>query len=130
MQLLTQGDDVTIVACGAMVAQALVAVKNLAAKGIQARLINLHTLRPIDREIILKCARETKLIIACEEHSIFGGLASSIDEIVAENFPIKVIRVGVRSRFGQSGEPEELLKEYNLSSLDIEKAVLSNISLK
>ncbi len=129
-QLLTQGNDVTIVACGAMVTQALVAVKNLAAKGIKARLINMHTIRPIDCEIILKCARETKLIVACEEHNIFGGLASSIDEVVAENFPVKVIRIGVRNRFGQSGEPEELLKEYNLSSLDIEKAVLSNISLK
>jgi transketolase len=124
-QLLTQGNDLTIVACGAMVIQALEAVKNLAAKGIKARLINLHTIRPIDREIILKCARETKFIIACEEHNIFGGLASCIDEIVAENFPVKVIRVGVRNRFGQSGEPEELLKEYNLSSLDIEKAALS-----
>jgi len=129
-QLLTQGDDVMIVACGAMVTQALVAVKNLAAKGIKARLINLHTIRPIDREVILKGARETKLIIACEEHNIFGGLASSIDEVVAEDFPVKVIRVGIRNRFGQSGEPEELLKEYNLSSLDIQKAVLSNLSLK
>jgi transketolase len=129
-QLLTQGNDVTIVACGMMVAQALGAVKNLAAKGINARLINLHTIRPIDSEIILKAARETKLIIACEEHNIFGGLASSIDEVVAENFPVKVIRVGVRNRFGQSGEPDELLKEYNLTSLDIEKAVLSNISVR
>ncbi|MDD5130552.1 MAG: transketolase family protein [Candidatus Omnitrophica bacterium] len=129
-QLLTEGGDVAIVACGMMVDQALGAVKSLAAKGIQARLINLHTIRPIDNEIILKAARETKLIIACEEHNIFGGLASSIDEVVAENFPAKVIRVGVHSRFGQSGEPEDLLKEYNLSSLDIEKAVLSNISQK
>ncbi|MCX5694378.1 MAG: transketolase family protein [Candidatus Omnitrophica bacterium] len=127
-QLLTKGDDVTIVACGMMVTQAFGAVKNLASKGINARLINMHTIRPIDSEIILKAARETKLIIACEEHNIFGGLASSIDEIVAENFPVKVIRVGVRNRFGQSGEPEDLLKEYNLTSLDIEKAVLSNIS--
>ncbi|MCX5669599.1 MAG: transketolase family protein [Candidatus Omnitrophica bacterium] len=129
-QLLTEGNDVTIIACGAMVAQALVAIKDLAGKGIKARLINMHTIRPIDREIVLKSARETKLIVACEEHNIFGGLASSIDEVVAENFPVKVIRVGVRNRFGQSGEPEELLKEYNLSSLDIEKAVLSNISSK
>lgn len=129
-QLLSLGNDVAIVACGMMVVQALAAVKNLAAKGIQARLINLHTIRPIDREIILKAAQETKLIIACEEHNIFGGLASSIDEVVAENFPVRVIRVGVRNRFGQSGEPEELLKEYNLSSLDIEKAVLANLSKK
>jgi transketolase len=127
-QLLTEGNDATIIACGMMIDQAFAAVKNLTAKGIKVRLINLHTIRPIDSEIILKAARETKLIIACEEHNIFGGLASSIDEVVAENFPVKVIRVGVRNRFGQSGESEELLKEYNLTSLDIEKAVLAHIT--
>ena len=129
-QLLTQGDDLAIMACGSMVVQGLIAVKNLAAQGIKARLINLHTLRPLDREIILKAARETKLIVVCEEHNIFGGLASSVDEVVAENFPVKVLRIGVRNRFGQSGESEELLKEYNLSSLDIERTVLANISSK
>jgi transketolase len=129
-QVITKGNDVAIVACGIMVSEALLAVKNLAAKGIKARLINMHSIRPLDNEIILKAACETKLIIVCEEHNIIGGLASSIDEVVAENFPVKVIRVGIRNRFGQSGQPEELLKEYNLTSRDIEKAVLSNISLK
>ncbi|PIQ86067.1 MAG: transketolase [Candidatus Omnitrophica bacterium CG11_big_fil_rev_8_21_14_0_20_43_6] len=127
-QLISEGNDVTIVACGIMVTEAILAVKNLAAKGIKARLINMHTIRPLDNEVILKAAQETKLIIVCEEHNIIGGLASCIDEVIAENFPVKVIRVGVRNRFGQSGQPDELLKEYNLSSLDIEKAVLSNIS--
>lgn len=127
-QLINEGNDVTIVACGIMVSEALLAVKNLAQQGIKARLINMHSIRPLDSAIILKAASETKLIVVCEEHSIIGGLASSIDEIVAENSPVKVIRVGVRNRFGQSGEPDELLKEYNLSSSDIEKAVLSNIS--
>lgn len=127
-QLISDGDNVTIVACGIMVSEALSAVKNLAQKGIKARLINMHSIRPLDNAIILKAARETKLIVVCEEHNIIGSLASSIDEIVAENYPVKVIRVGVRNRFGQSGEPQELLKEYNLSSSDIEKAVLSNIS--
>jgi transketolase len=126
-QLISEGNDVAIVACGVMVTEALLAVKNLAAKGIKARLINMHTIRPLDNAIILKAARETKLIIVCEEHNTIGGLASSVDEVVAESFPVKVIRVGVRNRFGQSGEPADLLKEYNLSSLDIEKAVLSNI---
>jgi len=127
-QLLTQGNDAAIVACGAMVYQALAAQRNLAAKGIQARLINMHTIRPLDNEIILKAAKETGLLVVCEEHNIIGGLASSIDEVVAENFPVKVIRVGVRNRFGQSGEPDDLLKEYNLTGADIEKAVLSHIS--
>jgi transketolase len=127
-QVICAGNDVAIVACGVMVQEALLAVKNLAAQGIKARLINMHTIRPLDQEAILKAAKETKLIIVCEEHNTIGGLASSIDEVVAENFPVKVIRIGVRNRFGQSGEPAELLKEYNLTSLDIEKAVLSNIS--
>lgn len=127
-QLLADGNDVTIFACGIMVTEALSAIKNLSQKGIKARLINMHSIRPLDSEIILKAARETKFFIVCEEHNIVGGLASAIDEIVSENFPVKVIRVGVRNRFGQSGESEELLKEYNLASSDIEKAVLSNIS--
>ncbi|MFA6358361.1 MAG: transketolase family protein [Candidatus Omnitrophota bacterium] len=127
-QLLIDGDSVTIVACGVMVSEALLAVRSLGEKGIRARLINIHSIRPLDSAIILKAARETKFIVVCEEHSTIGGLASSIDEVVAENFPVKVIRVGVRNRFGQSGQPQELLEEYHLTGLDIEKAVLSNIS--
>jgi len=127
-QLLSEGNDLTIIACGIMVSEALVAVKNLAQKGIKARLINMHSIRPLDSSIILKAAKETKFIVVCEEHNIVGGLACSIDEIVAENFPVKVMRIGIRNRFGQSGEPLELLKEYNLSSSDIEKVVLSSIS--
>jgi transketolase len=126
-QMITEGNHAAIIACGVMVSEALLAVKSLAQKGIKARLINMHTIRPLDSGIILEAAKETKLIIACEEHNVIGGLASSIDEVVAENFPVKVIRLGIRNRFGQSGEPEGLLKEYHLSGLDIEKAVLSNI---
>ena len=121
-QVLTEGSDITIIACGIMVAEALLAVESLAKKGIKARLINMHTLRPLDNETILKAARETRGIIVCEEHTIIGGLASSIDEVVAENYPTRVMRLGVRNRFGQSGDPAELLKEYNLTSLDIEKS--------
>jgi transketolase len=123
-QVLAEGDDVTIVACGIMVAEALAAVDNLAKQGVKARLINIHSLRPLDTQIILKAAEETRGIIVCEEHNIIGGLASSIDEIVAENNPTRVMRVGVRSRFGQSGDPAQLLKEYNLTSADIEKAAM------
>ena len=127
-QVLTEGDDVSIIACGVMVSEALSAARSLEQKGIKARVINIHTIRPLDNETILKAARETRLIVVCEEHNVIGGLASSIDEVVAENFPRKIIRVGIRNRFGQSGEPAELLKEYNLTGLDIEKAVLSGIS--
>ncbi|MDD5027457.1 MAG: transketolase family protein [Candidatus Omnitrophica bacterium] len=127
-QILVEGSDVTIVACGIMVAEALVAVGNLAKQGIKARLINMHSLRPLDTQVILKAARETRGIIVCEEHNIIGGLASSIDEIVAENNPTRVMRIGIRNRFGQSGEPAQLLKEYKLTSADIEKAALTCFS--
>jgi len=121
-EVLTPGNDITIIACGIMVSEALVAVKNLLSKGINARLINVHTIRPFDNETILKAAKETSGIIVCEEHTVIGGLASSVQEVVAENSPVKVVCLGIKNRFGQSGEPADLLKEYNLTSNDIEKA--------
>ncbi|PIP20397.1 MAG: transketolase [Candidatus Omnitrophica bacterium CG23_combo_of_CG06-09_8_20_14_all_40_11] len=127
-QVLTEGNDLTIVACGIMVGEALVAAESLFAKGIRARVINMHTIRPADSATILKAAKETRGIVVCEEHTVIGGLASSIGEIVTENYPTKIVRVGIKNRFGQSGEPADLLKEYNLTSLDIEKAALASIS--
>ncbi|MFH0738375.1 MAG: transketolase family protein [Candidatus Omnitrophota bacterium] len=124
-QVLTQGGDLTIIACGLMVGIALSSVESLAKKGVKARLLNMHTIKPLDSEAILEAARETGGIVVCEEHTVTGGLASSVDEIVAENHPVKVLRVGIKNRFGQSGEPAELLKEYNLTSIDIEKAALA-----
>ena len=108
-----------------MVHEAIAAVKNLNEKGIKVRLINIHTIRPLDREVILKAAKETKAIIVCEEHTVVGGLASSVQEVVAESSPVKVLCLGIKERFGQSGEPADLLKEYNLTSADIEKVALS-----
>jgi len=127
-QVLTQGEGVTIIACGIMVSEALAAVKNLLEKGVKARLINIHTIRPLDSQTVLKAARETRGIVVCEEHMVIGGLSSAVDEIVAENHPIKVVRLGIKNRFGQSGEPADLMKEYNLTSADIEKAVLAIVS--
>lgn len=127
-QVLTEGRDVTIIACGFMVNEALLAAKNLLSKGIGARVINVHTIKPLEPDIILEAARTTRGIVVCEEHSVTGGLASSIDEIVAENCPVKVIRIGVRNRYGQSGEPLDLLKEYKLLCPDIESAVLKIVS--
>jgi transketolase len=127
-QLLKEGKDVTIIACGIMVAGALQAAENLLTKGIKAGVINVHTIRPLDKDLILNQARLSKGIIVCEEHTVIGGLASSIDEVISENYPSKVVRVGIRERFGQSGEPQDLLKEYHLTSVDIEKAVSSIVS--
>jgi len=127
-QVLTSGNDVAIIACGIMVSEALLAVGELSKKGIAARLINVHTINPLDNETILKAAKETRGIVVCEEHSVIGGLASAVDEVVAENHPTKVVRLGIKNRFGQSGESAELLKEYKLTSIDIEKAVSGILS--
>jgi transketolase len=129
-QVLTKGNDLTIIACGIMVGEALSAVDSLLKKGIKARLINMHTIKPLDNRVILEAARSTRGIVVCEEHNTQGGLASSVDKVVSENHPAKVIHLGIKNRFGQSGEPEELLKEYNISALDIEKAALSIVSIK
>ena len=123
-QTLTEGNDVAIIACGIMVAEALAAVKALLLKGIKARLINAHSIRPFDAATILKAAKETAGIVVCEEHTVVGGLASCVDEAVAESCPVRITRLGIRNRYGQSGEPEQLLKEYNLTAADIEKAAL------
>ena len=129
-QILSDGNDIAILACGIMVSEAEKAVKNLAGKGIRARLINIHSIRPLDKDTIVDAARKTRGIIVCEEHSVIGGLASAVDEIVAENFPVKVIRIGIKNRFGQSGEPADLMKEYNLSCEDIEKAAIQCLTSK
>jgi transketolase len=127
-QVLTQGNDIAIIACGIMVSEALKAVKNLLDKGVKARLINLHTIRPLDKKTILEAARETGGILVCEEHAVIGGLASCVQEVVAENSPCKVVCLGIKNRFGQSGEPENLLKEYNLTAIDIEKEARKIVS--
>jgi transketolase len=127
-QVIAEGNDVAIIACGLMLQEALLAVKSLQARGIRARLINIHTIRPLDSAAILEAAKEVKGIVVCEEHSVIGGLASAVGELVAENSPKKVVRLGIKNRFGQSGEPAELLKEYKLTPADIEKAALAVIS--
>lgn len=124
-QVLSEGRDAAIIACGFMVNEALVAANNLLEKGIKARVINVHTIKPLDKETVLDAARSCGRIVVCEEHTVIGGLASAIHEVVAENYPVKVICLGVKNRFGQSGEPADLLKEYNLTSADIEETVLA-----
>jgi len=121
--VLREGKDVTIVTCGIMVKQALDSAQILEREKISVGVINMHTIKPLDSELILKKAREIKGIVVCEEHSVIGGLASAIDEVLSEEFPKKVIRVGIRDRFGQSGPAEDLLKEYNLTSQDIIEAI-------
>ncbi|HOX53901.1 MAG TPA: transketolase family protein [Candidatus Omnitrophota bacterium] len=117
--VLEDGKDVTIIACGIMVKYAVDAAKILKNENISARVINIHTIKPLDAEIIIKAAKETKGMVVCEEHSVAGGLASAADDIILENSPTKLLRVGIKNRYGQSGRPEELIKEYKLTTQDI-----------
>ena len=102
-----------------MTTESMKAVEALKAEGINARLINIHTIKPIDKDIIIKAAKETGHIITVEEHSIIGGLGSAVAEVLAEEYPCKMTRMGVKDVFGQSGKPYELLDMYGLTDKHI-----------
>ena len=127
---LAEGNDVAIIATGIMVEAALEAKGELAKEGINARVINIHTIKPIDEELIIKAAKETGVIVTAEEHSIIGGLGSAVAEVVSENCPVPVLRVGVKDTFGESGKPNELLEKYGLTSNDIVNKVKKALELK
>ena len=110
------GTDASIIATGVTVSEALKAQEVLKEKGINVRVIDVHTIKPLDKEMIIKCAKETKRIITIEDHSIIGGLGTAVCEVLSENFPAKVTRIGINDTFGESGKAEELLKKYNLNS--------------
>ncbi len=112
---LKEGTDVTLIATGLMVNEAVEAAKELEKEGISVRVINIHTIKPIDRELIVKAAKETKLLVTCEEHNIIGGLGDAVASVVCEECPNKVVRVGVQDVFGKSGPALELLKEFGLT---------------
>lgn len=113
---LGEGTDATVFATGVMVAEALKAQEELAKEGINIRVVDVHTIKPIDREKIIKCAKETKKIITIEDHSIIGGLGSAICEVLAEEYPTKVIRMGMKDVFGKSGKADQLLKYFKMDS--------------
>ncbi|MGN0665914.1 MAG: transketolase family protein [Huintestinicola sp.] len=127
---LREGNDVTIVATGLMVNEALNAADALKADGINARVINIHTIKPIDRDIIIKAAKETGVIVTAEEHSVIGGLGSAVAEVVTEECPVPVIKVGVNDVFGHSGPAVDLLKEFGLSAENIAEKVKAAVKLK
>ncbi|MGI6605054.1 MAG: transketolase family protein [bacterium] len=112
---LRQGEDVALLACGIMVAEALEAARTLAEKGIRAQVLNVSTIKPLDTEAVVAAARKTGAVVTCEEHSIIGGLGGAVAETLAEQCPVPLERVGVRDQFGQSGKPSELLAEYGLT---------------
>ncbi len=125
---LKEGNDITIIATGLMVANAIEAHEQLKAEGINARIINMPSIKPIDKDAIVKAAKETGAIVTVEEHSIVGGLGTAVCEVVSENCPVIVKRIGVEDRFGQSGTPAALLEEYGLTTENIVEQVKKILS--
>lgn len=119
-----EGTDATVIATGVTVSEALKAQEILAKQGINIRVIDIHTIKPIDKELIIKCAKETKKIITIEDHNIIGGLGSCVCEVLSENYPTKVERMGIEDVFGRSGNAEELLKYYKIDSSAIVNKIL------
>jgi len=121
--ILEEGKDVAIIACGMMVSQGRLAMEILKKQGLSPYLVNIHTIKPIDKDLILDLADKVRGFVVCEEHSVIGGLGSAVSEVLGESKPRLIKRVGTRDCFGQSGLPDELLKAYHLSPEDIAEAV-------
>jgi transketolase len=125
--VLVDGSDATIMACGLMVEKALEAAGALKREGISARVVDMFTVKPIDTDLVAKCARETGAIATAEEHNIIGGLGAAVSEAAGETYPVPIRRVGVRDTFGESARDEEvdtLLEQYGLTATEIAKAVV------
>lgn len=117
------GGDVTIAASGSMVIEALVAHENLRKQGIRARVLDIHTIKPIDRELLVTAARETGAVVTAEEHQVMGGFGSAVAEVLVQECPVPMEFVGIQDRFGESGTPDELLTAFGCRAADIERAV-------
>ncbi len=120
---LRTGKDAAIIANGIMVPAAMEAAETLAAEGVDVRVIDLHTIKPLDEEIILKAAEETGALVTAEEHSVVGGLGSAVAELTSQKCPVKIVMVGQKDTFGESGKPDELRKKYGMTAADIVAAV-------
>lgn len=127
---LKKGSDVTLIATGIMTSEALIACDMLKEEGINARVIDMPTIKPIDKDIIISAAKETGAIVTAEEHNIIGGLGSAVCEVVCENYPVPVVRVGVMDKFGKSGEARKVLKLFGLSAENIAQKAKEVIALK
>ncbi len=127
---LADGKDVTLVATGLMVPEALAARELLKAEGIDARVINIHTIKPIDRDMIAKAAAETGALVTAEEHNVIGGLGSAVAEVLCETHPAPLLRVGIQDKFGKSGKPAALLEEYGLTAANIAEQAKRAVQMK
>lgn len=123
--LVREGGDVTVIATGIMVNEAVIAAEKLAEEGIDVRVVDIHTIKPIDEDIIIKAASETKAIVTAEEHSVIGGLGSAVAEVTAKNAPVKMAMVGQKDTYGESGKPDQLKEKYGMTADAIIEAVKS-----
>ena len=121
-----EGTDATIFATGVVVSEAIKAKEELEKQGINIRVVDVHTIKPIDKEMIVKCAKETKKLISIEDHSIINGLGTAIADVLTEEYPCKLIKLGVKDEFGRSGKATELLEHYGLTAKHIVEAVQDN----
>ena len=121
---LKEGGDVGIVACGIMVSEALKAAEALRTKGVAASVLDLHTVKPIDSDAIVKLARSCGRVVTVEEHNVMGGMGSAVAEVLGERYPVPIRRVGVMDTFGESGEAADLLRKYGLTAANVEQAAL------
>ncbi len=122
-KILKDGKDVTLIGCGVTTARALEAAEKLAIEGISARVVNMSTIKPIDKDMIIHCAETTRGIVTVEDHNIFGGLGSAVAEVLVHNIPVPMEFIGVNDSFGESGEPDELAKKYGIDSNGIVRGV-------
>ncbi|MEK7850603.1 MAG: transketolase C-terminal domain-containing protein, partial [Deltaproteobacteria bacterium] len=128
--VLKDGKDVSLIACGVMVARALQAAEILQKEGVSARVINISSIKPIDADLIIRAARETGSVVTAEEHSIIGGLGGAVAEVLAESCPVPVKRVGIEDKFGTSGDADLLMEVYGLTAENIAKAAREVIKKK
>ncbi|NLO56445.1 MAG: transketolase family protein [Thermovirga sp.] len=129
-EVYRDGDDVTIAACGQMVYESLMAADILSKEGLSARVINCHTVKPIDAATFLRAARETGAFVTAEEHQVMGGFGSAVAEVLSQNYPVPIKMIGVKDIFGQSGEPDELMELYGLKAEPIAEAALEAVKMK
>lgn len=129
-EIYREGKDVLIIGCGMLLHNALIAAEELSKEGIEATVINSHTVKPIDKETIIKTARETGAVVTVEEHQIAGGLGSAVAELLSKSYPVPQEFIGVQDRFGESGEPWELVEKFGMGVKDIKEAARRAINRK
>jgi transketolase len=128
--IVRDGKDLTVISCGVMTSEAIKASEILAGEGFSIRVVNMSTIKPLDEDMVIDCARDTGAIVVAENHNIYGGLGSAVAEVISENFPVPLQRVGIRDKLGEAGQNNELLEKYEMSAQYISEAIKKTINRK